>query len=145
MRRLAVCCAAVAILACSKAEQQQQQPAASISLADVAGRWAVKTMAQGSDSVLVSYELVAGADTSGWSLNFPNRQPIPMHVLAVAGDSIVTHAGPYESVLRPGVQVTVHSVLRMHDGMLMGATVARYTPAGADSVVNLRMEGARVP
>lgn len=143
MRRLAMCCIGLAVIACSKAEQQQEP--ASISFADVAGRWAMKTMAEGSDSVLVSYELVAGPDSSGWTLNFPNREPVPVHVMAVAGDSIVTHAGPYESVLRPGVQVTVEAVFRVHDGKLMGRNVARYTPGGADSVRSLRTEGTRIP
>ena len=144
MRRLVVtCAAAVLLLACSKAEQQP--PSATLSLADVAGKWALTTRPLNSDSVLVQYELVAGADTSGWTLHFPNREPVPVHVLSVAGDSFVTHAGPYESVLRPGVQVTVHSVYRMQDGKLIGTSEARYSPGGADSVRQLRTEGTRVP
>ena len=138
MRRLAICCSVVLLAGCAKAEQQ-------FSLADVAGRWAVRTMAQGSDSVLVSFEMIAGADTSGWAFHFPDREPVPVRVVAVAGDSIVTDAGPYTSVLRPGVQVSVHSVLRLQEGKLVGTSVARYSPAGADSLVTLRTEGTRVP
>lgn len=138
MRRLAMCCFVLVLAGCGKSEQQ-------FSLADVAGRWAVRTMAQGSDSVLVSFEMAAGADTSGWAFHFPEREPVPVRVVAVAGDSVVTDAGPYASVLRPGVQVSVHSVLRLQDGKLVGTSVARYSSAGADSVVTLRTEGTRVP
>lgn len=141
MRRLTLCCSVLVLAACSKAEQK----AASLSYADIAGRWAVKTMAQGSDSVLVSFEMVAGADSTGWAFHFPNREPVPVQVLAMGGDSVVTHAGPYASVLRPGVQVTVHSVLHVEDGKLAGTSIATYSAAGADSVVTLRTEGTRVP
>lgn len=147
MRRLAMLGAVVLLVGCRKVDQQAAESTAapSIALADVAGRWAVRTMAQGSDSVLVSFEMAAGADTSGWAFHFPQREPVPVHVLAVDGDSIVTHAGPYASVLRPGVEVTVHSVLRLQEGKLVGTSVARYSSAGADSVINLRTEATRVP
>jgi hypothetical protein len=147
MRHLAICCTVVVLAGCGRAEQQAagDQAAASISLADVAGTWNVRTMAQGSDSVLVSFQMTAGGDTSGWSFNVPQRGPVPVRVVAVAGDSIVTDAGPYESVLRPGVQVSVHSVLRLQDGKLVGTSTARYSSSGADSVVTLRTEGTRAP
>ena len=116
---------------------------APIALADIAGKWSVRTMAETGDSVLVSYELVASSDTSGWSLNFPKRKPIPMRVVAVAGDSVVTEAGPFESALRKGIQVSVHSVTRLQDGKMVGTTVAHYATTGADSVRKLRFEGTR--
>ena len=52
-------------------------------------------------------------------------------------------AGPYESVLRKGVQVKTTTVFRLQDGKLVGTTVAHYTTKGADSVRNLRAEGTR--
>ena len=45
---------------------------------------------------------------------------MPMQVTA-DGDSIMTATGPYESVLRPGVQVSTAGVLRLVDGKLVGA------------------------
>jgi hypothetical protein len=96
------------------------------------------------DSTLVTYELVATADPSGWTFNFPKRPPVPVRV-AAAGDSIVIDAGPYESLLRKGVQVTTHGVARLQDGKLMGATTAHYKTTGADSVLPLRFEGTRAP
>jgi hypothetical protein len=156
MRRIALCCCAVALVACSKPKEQPamestaaapETPAAPapIALADVAGKWNVRTMAESGDSALVTYELVASADTSGWSLNFPKRKPVPMRVVAVAGDSIVTEAGPFESVLRKGIKVTTNTVLRLQDGKMVGTTIAHYATSGADSVRNLRMEGTRAP
>lgn len=118
---------------------------APLALADLAGTWDMKGTAEGSDSVLVTFELMATADTTGWMQHFAGRDPIPMRVIAVAGDSVVTETGPYESVLRRGVQVSTHSVMRLQDGRLVGLTTARYTTTGPDSVVRIRTEGTRRP
>lgn len=118
---------------------------APLALADLAGTWDMKSMAEGSDSVLVTFELMATADTTGWMQHFAGRDPIPMRVLAVAGDSVITETGPFESVLRPGVQVSTHSVMRLQDGRLVGTTIARYKTSGPDSVVRIRTEGTRRP
>ena len=56
----------------------------------------LRTMDEDGGNVLES-EPTATADTSGWTLTFPNRKPVPVRVVAVDGDSIVTEAGPYES------------------------------------------------
>ena len=117
---------------------------AAVALADVAGKWDMRVMPETGDSTLVSYQLVAGADASGWTLNLPNRPPVPARVTA-AGDSIVLEAGPFESVLRKGVQVTTQTVTRLQDGKLIGRTTAHYATSSADSVVQLRLEGTRAP
>jgi hypothetical protein len=158
MRRIGTCCCAVVLLACGQtkdqpAVDQAAQPAtdsatmapapappAAISLADVKGKWKMKTMAEGSDSTMVEYTLDAG--DAGWTLHFPKRPPVPTKPTA-DGDSIVADAGPYESALRKGVKVTTHSVFRLKDGKLVGTTVAHYATKGADSVLNLRSEGTR--
>jgi len=157
MRSLSLCWGVLLLAGCAKPEQQAAKDSAStsmaagataaapISLASVAGKWSMETKAANTDSVLVRYEMVANAEATGWSFNFPNRQPIPIRVIAVEGDSIVSEAGPYESVLRKGAQVSTHSVMRLKDGKLVGTTVAHYTNAGADSVVNLTSEGTRAP
>jgi hypothetical protein len=116
-----------------------------ISLGEVAGRWAMRVTLPSGDSTLVLYELVATPDTAGWTMRFANRPPIPVRVVAVGGDSIVTEAGPYQSVLREGgVQVTTHGVYRLRGGRLHGTTVARYATTGADSVLRVRIVGARI-
>jgi hypothetical protein len=151
-----ICCCAVALVGCNKPKEEPamestaaapEAPAAPapIALADIAGKWSVRSMTESGDSTLVTYELVASGDTSGWSLNFPKRKPVPMRVVAVAGDSVVTEAGPFESVLRKGIKVTTNSVMRLQDGKLVGTTIAHYATSGADTVRNLRIEGTRAP
>jgi len=156
MRLLTIGCCLAVLAGCAKPEQRaaKDSTAASlgagaaptpISLATVAGKWTVRTMAATSDSTLLTFDLVATPDASGWTFNFPNRAPVPVRVLAVDGDSIVTEAGPYESALRKGVQVSTHSVMRLQDGNLVGTTVAHYATTGPDSVLTLRTHGTRAP
>ena len=155
MRGLMSCCIAVALVGCKPAEKPAETttaeaPAmdaapAGLSLADMAGTWNVKSKLEGSDSVVVTYDLVTTADQNGWTLKFPNRDPIPMRVVAVEGDSVVTEAGPFESALRKGVQVSTHVVSRVQDGKLVGTTVARYQVTGPDTVARLTFEGTRAP
>jgi hypothetical protein len=154
MRRFAIiCCCAAAVVGCAKTETKAPAaasvpppPPPALTLADVAGKWSVKGMNEARDSTLVTYQLTATADTSGWTITFPNRkQPIPARVAAVAGDSVVIDAGPYESVLRRGVQVTTHGVMRLQNGKLVGLTVAHYKTARPDSVRRIPLEGTRTP
>jgi hypothetical protein len=156
MRSLIFCCCVAVLAGCAKPEQQAAKDSteaamaagatpAPISLASLAGKWSVSATAAGSDSVLTSFEMVATGDASGWTFNFPGRAPVPLRVIAVEGDSIVTEAGPYESVLRNGVQVSVHTVMRLEDGKLIGDGVAHYSTTGADSVLSLHTEGTREP
>ena len=154
MRRLVSSCSAIVILGCSPAKDQPAAdttaaaPAmaapAAISLADVAGKWNVRATSEAGD-INVDYVLTATADNSGWTFTFPKRDPIPVRVVAVDGDSVVTEAGPYESVLRKGVQVTTRNVNRLQDGKLIGATEAHYAGTSPDSVLRLRTEGTRAP
>lgn len=99
----------------------------------------------GSDMSPTTYTLTATSDRSGWTIAFPNREPIPMTVTAVEGDSIITEAGPYLSARRDNVQVRTRTVLRLEGDRLVGRTRARYETAGADTVLVLRTEGTRMP
>jgi invasion protein IalB len=152
MRRLFIisCCAA-AVVGCAKPETkapaaaQTPPPPPAISLTDVAGKWSVKGTNEARDTTLVTYELNATANTTGWTITFPNRKPIPMRVTAVAGDSVVIEAGPYPSVLRKGVQVSTNGVFRLQNGKMVGLTVAHYKVTTADSVRRIAMEGTRTP
>lgn len=153
MRRLTLWCCVAVLVGCEKPKEQPAadttmaaapapEPAAPapISLADVAGKWTMRTMPADADTTLITFELVA--DSTGWVFNFPKRKPVTVKAEA-SGDSIVTEAGPYESVLRKGVQVTTNSVMRLVDGKLVGTTTAHYASKGADSVRSLRVEGTR--
>jgi hypothetical protein len=114
---------------------------AGITLADVSGTWNVRVMPENADTVITSYTL--NATDSTWTINFPNREPIPVQILAVEGDSIVTSAGPFLSAVRSNVMVTTESVNRLQNDQLVSRTVAHYAVTTPDSVAVLRTEGTR--
>lgn len=154
MRRFALLCCAAVFAGCAKSDQPPADtpaaamtppPPAPIALADVAGKWNVKGMNERGDSTLVTYTFTATGDTTGWTITFPNRRPVPVRVVSVAGDSIVISAGPFESVLRKGVQVTTTGAFRIQDGKIVGMSTARYKTKTADSVRIVRTEGTRMP
>jgi len=161
--RFAICCCLTALAAlagCAKGGDRTDTaaavdtapaattapPPASISLADVAGKWQMRSTPEGGqDTTATQYVLTATADTTGWTIAFPNRrQPVRLHV-SVNGDSIMTRTEPYESARRKGVQAVTESVLRQQGSKLVGSTVAHYRTRGADSVLRLRSEGTRAP
>ena len=157
MHRLGLWCCVAVLVGCGKPKEQPAAdttaaaapapaPAAaapaSISLADVAGKWTMRTMPEDADTTLITWELVAKSDSSGWISNFSKRKPVPVRVVA-SGDSLMTESGPYESLLRKGVQVTTNSVLRLQDGKLVGTTLAHYKTTGPDTLRRLRVEGTR--
>jgi hypothetical protein len=143
------CCTAAVLSGCRKSERPASgettaaavpAPAAAtpapagIRLADVAGKWAVRVLSQAGDSTLLTLTLTATADTMGWAIAFKNGPTVPVHVLSVSGDSIVTEAGPHASQLRKGLQVKTHTVYRLHGDTLVGTTVAHYRTQKPDSV-----------
>jgi hypothetical protein len=144
LHKILLLCTATA-LGCARADDRAASESATptLSLADVAGKWIVQSLAESSDSVIITYEMNATATTEGWTITLPGRDAIPLHVVP-GGDSVVIHAGPFESVLRPGVTVTTEGASRLVNGMLEGWTVAHYQGAtGADSVLRMRMRGTR--
>lgn len=158
MRHLIIVASAAALLGCAKADKPADTPAAApaatpapvppppgITLADVAGKWNVVGKNETGDSTLVNYVFTATPDSSHWTMTFPGRPAVPVHVVSVAGDSIEIAAGPYSSVLRKGVQVKTHGSLRMQGGKLVGTTRAHYSVKTADSVRVLKTEGTRAP
>jgi hypothetical protein len=152
MRRLGLLCCAAVLVGCAKKEAA---PAADttaavppappmLTAADVAGKWHVRVMGEASDSVLVEYDMTATAADTGWTIMLPKRPPMTARVM-FSGDSVMVDNGPYESVLKKGVQVTTHSVNRLVGGELVGLTTAHYAVKSGDSVVMLRSRGTRVP
>ncbi len=154
MLRFAFLCCAAVLVGCTKSEDRAADDqtamdtaagaSATISLADVAGTWKVRSTDEAGGTV-VETELVATADTAGWTMTAPNRKPVPMRVVAVAGDSIVTEAGPFESFILKGVQVTTRTVNRLQDGKLVGTIEARYATKAGDSVARRPTEATRAP
>lgn len=149
-----VSCLAV-LAGCARPEQKAPkdtdesatiQPAtASVSLADVAGKWKVRSTDQAGGNVVES-DLTATSDTTGWTMQLRNNpKPIPVRVIAVAGDSIVTEAGPFQSALRKDLQLTARTVYHVQDGKMVGDVEAHYKLKGADSVAHRPLEATRAP
>lgn len=123
------------------AEEPAPTPAPSMSLADFEGSWNATTYLESGDTV--EYTMTATADTSGWMIDLPDRDPMPMRILSTEGGSVVSEIGPYESILREGVMVTVRSTNRIENGRMVGTMEAHYAGVGADSIVRGRVEGTR--
>ena len=146
MRRLMLACAILLVPACAKKDAPPVTDAAaapSIHLADLAGEWDAVATRAGSDSVLVSFKIIASADPMNWAMAFPGRDQMVAMTVGVSGDSILTQSEPYESALRAGVTVTVNGSMKLTDGVLSGPTVAHYATTDADSVVNLWISATR--
>lgn len=160
MRRFAFVAAAALLTACVKSETSTPATdtaalapapapapaapaAAPISLQSVAGKYRVTSRGQSGDTTVVTYELNAMGDTTGWTITFPNRPAVPVRVISVSGDSIVTESGPFQSVRRSGVPVTTRTTFRWVDGKLVGTTVAHYKVSGPDTVRTFIIEGIK--
>jgi hypothetical protein len=157
--RIALCCCAAVLAGCAKKETAVDTTSAMasstttatttvapapapVNLADVAGKWDMRSVPVSGDTTPTTYVLTATATASGWTIKFPGRAAIPGRV-SVDGDSIVVDAGPYASVRRKGVQVTTNGVMRLQNGSLVGSTTAHYTVKTADSVLVLNTTGTR--
>lgn len=155
MRHSALLWCSILLVGCSKAETAADTAAVDtslpavateatpISLDQIAGKWNVRVLSsETGDSTLTSYVLDAKADTAGWTFQFPTGAPIPMNVVSVAGDSIVTSSGPFDSRLQKGVKV--HSIVtwRLRDGKLSGNVVSHYDTK-PPTTRNLITEGTR--
>ena len=103
MRAVTSCWIALALVGCTRpadkpAESGQEEAApaaeapAGVSLADLAGTWNIRSTVRGKESTVVTYDMVATADRDGWSIKFPDRDPIPVRIVAVEGDSVVSEA-----------------------------------------------------
>ena len=120
-------------------------PAPTLALADVAGKWQFSSVPMaGKDTSPTKYVLTATADTTGWTLTFPDKQVVPVKV-TVSGDSVQLASAEFKSQRRKGVKVKTETTLRLADGKLSGVTTAHYAKAGADSVLQLKSEGTRAP
>jgi hypothetical protein len=159
---LALVCSAVVAASCAKPEERTPGPetaagavapapatsppatAAAISLAAVAGKWKMQSMDPSGANVL-NYELTIPRDSSNWTVVGPGGRSLTVRVVSVGGDSIVAEAGPYESFLRKGVQITQREVFRLRDGKLVSTLEGHYATPKGDSTAQRRTEGTRMP
>lgn len=158
MRSLTLLTCAIVLAGCTKAEDRSvgaattgdtAAPAATtaettpISLSELAGTWKVRTTdAQGGTPI--ETEIRTTADTTGWTMVGPDKKTVPVRVVAVGGDSIVTEAGPFPSYVLKGAKVSTRTVYRLQGDKLVGTTEARYQIRGRDSVALRPAEGTRV-
>lgn len=144
MRWTGVLACVVSVAACASTRiQSATDIAPSVSLADMAGTWNMRTLNMAADSVLVTYDIFATNDVSGWTLTFPGRDPIPVRVIEVAGDSVVLDAGPYASALQQGVTVSTRFDMRLQGDSLAGLITAIYNMPQGPTTVPLRVRGLR--
>jgi hypothetical protein len=152
MRYLALFCCAGLLFGCGEQQEAasdemagEAAPMAEMtSLADYAGTWQMQALTETGDSVLVEYEMVATDGMDGWTITFPDRDPMSVRIVAHEGDSIVTEVGPYESLFRPGVMVTTRSVGRLENGTMVGTFTATYETEEADSILTGQSRGTKV-
>jgi hypothetical protein len=156
---LVACCLSVAALtACAKKDNSAadttavatpadsvREPAAPtpINLADVAGKWNMRSVPATGDTTPTTFVLNATGSTSGWTITFPGRKPVAEHV-TVSGDSILVESDAYSSVRRKGVQVKTTGSFRLQGGNMVGQNTAHYSVKTADSVLVLNTTGTRV-
>ncbi len=146
MRLVPAVIIAVALAACAPAEQPavEEAPAPPVpTLADFAGTWQNSATLTGVEAPVLSTMTgtVAGTD---WTMTLEGRPPVPLQV-SIVGDSLITQTGEYESILRPGVMVTVRTASVLQGGMLMGNMVATYKTAAGEEQVTGTIQGTRVP
>src|SRR5687767_5104443 len=149
MRFTALLGLAVVLSGCTKEEAPSAAdtsavaaPAAASPVANLAGMWNVNVMREGSDSVATTYVLNA-MDSAAWTFTFPNREPIPIRITGMSGDTVLSEAGPFESSVRPGVQTRNEIKTWLENGKLVGWVRARYDVAGPDTVIVFRTEGTK--
>jgi hypothetical protein len=154
--RLALCSTVLLLAACMKKEAPKDTtaavapapapaPAPTVSLADMAGKWkVVTTPTSGKDMSTTTATLVATADTTGWVLELPSGQKVPMQV-RVSADTVITKSAVYPSMRRKGKKVWTEGAFRLENGKITGTTTAHYENSGADSLLTLKTEGTKMP
>ena len=145
MSRAALLLVVPMVFACTAREEAPMDTAATAAApaANYARNWTVTSMPEGRDTVLVTYDMVATNDQTGWRTTLPGREPQTPRVVAMSADTVVLELDPFESVLRPGQMVTTRTTFRMQGDQLVGTTIARYPTGGADSVTILRTRATR--
>ncbi|MEX2181881.1 MAG: hypothetical protein WD771_07550 [Gemmatimonadaceae bacterium] len=131
MRTVATLVAVALLASCAPKEPET---AAGPTLADFAGTWQVSSMLTGTAAPVQS-TMSGTADSSSWTMSLEGRPNIALQV-SVVGDSLIGRTAEYESVLRPGVMVSVRTASAMSGGALAGTVTATYKTAAGEEVVN---------
>jgi hypothetical protein len=134
------------VAACGAAEQPPQaEPAADVGaydIADYAGTWENVVTLDGVDTPIPS-TMSGNAAGTDWTMSLEGRPGIPLQVVVV-GDSLISESAEYESILRPGVMVSVRTSSVLQDGVLLGNVVTDYRTAEGNQQVHGTLRGTRV-
>jgi len=157
MRSVVLLCSLSFLAGCSKPDNQASRSAggetgmaaaadtatssSAASLTAVAGKWQTHSLSEAGDT-LGTAELRATADSTGWTLTFPRQKPIPVRVLTVGGDSIVT-AAEYPDFADKKAQIHSRAVLRFQGDKMVGTLEAHILKGSSDSLIHARLEGTR--
>jgi hypothetical protein len=114
------------------ASAQRPAPASggAIKPADIACTWHGKSMVGPKDSVIVTWRLTTTADGQGATVKMGDRDPIPVRMVAIGGDSTVTESGPFPSILRPGQTVATLRTIAHYKGNRMTGTFEAHYASG---------------
>lgn len=144
MRTLPIVLSAILLTGCgAPGDQAGTDPAASssVSIADFAGTWENIATLDGVPEPVPS-TISGSAAGDDWTMSLPERDGIPL-LVSVNGDSLVGQSAEYESILRPGVMVTVRTASVLRDGGLVGTIVATYRTADGMERVAGTLRGTR--
>ena len=144
MRTAALAVSLVFVAACAPKEQAEAPPPAPpvVTLADFAGTWNATTTMTGA-AAPVETQLV-GTSEGSWSMIAAGRDPIPLTV-SLSGDSLIAVSAEYESLIRPGVRVTIRTANVRSGDTMNGNVVATYKSASGDEVVTGTMTATKAP
>lgn len=140
MRALPAVLTAALLMACAPAEEAAP---AGPTLADFAGTWQNQAILEGQTDPVLS-TMSGSATGEDWTMTLEGRPPVTL-IPSVVGDSLITVSSEYESVLRPGVMVSVRTASVLRDGMLQGVLTATYRTAEGEQVVPGTITGTRAP
>jgi len=121
---------ALASSALAAVHSPAQAQGGGIKFSDVAGTWEGSSMTGPKDSVFLTWVLTATADGKGWTLKRASRDPVPVRIVAIGGDSIVWESGPYPSFLRPRQMVRTRNVAHFKGDKMTGSWEGRYASGG---------------
>jgi hypothetical protein len=150
MRRILALCTVVAV-ACAKTEQAADTTAAAappppppaITAADLAGTWDLKTMPMNRDTVLTTGTMTSTGTADGWTMTLPSsKTPVPVRIVSMGGDSVVSETGQFSSAVRRGQKVSIHSIQHLKDGKLTGVVHAKYSNG---DTATFRVEATKRP
>ena len=149
MRAAATLLAVVLVAGCAAQDEATQDGAtmeetttADPTLADFAGTWEVTSTLEGTPDPVPS-TMTGTEDASTWTMSLEGRPNIPLRV-SMEGDSLIAHTEEYESILRPGVMVTVRTASVLEGDALSGTLVATYNTPTGEEVVRGTTTGTRV-